>query len=177
MASGGVIRSRLAIERRAPGQARIRVAFVDGQNPFHAAHEAFGYTYPPTTTWRSSLARTRISRRLPGESKRLQQFFPSLQVRKLHRFLFPLRRVNSRGPTPSPRVRASSRISRVHPPNSTRRRRLVFGRLAGTVHTLPLRSISSHSAHRTSPPWLPSAPGTRRPASRPAMPSIPSPFG
>ena len=32
-----------------------------------------------------------------------------------------------------------------------RRDRLIRVRLAGTVHTLPLRSISAHSAHRTSP--------------------------
>ena len=55
--------------------------------------------------------------------------------------------------TGSPRqcLRPPSRISRARSHRGTRCRRLVFARLAGTVHTPLCRSISAHSAHRTSP--------------------------
>ena len=62
---------------------------------------------------------------------------------------FPLRIGNTSG-VPSPSVRAASRISTARRQSGTRCSRFAFIRRAGTVHTRPATSISSHVASLTS---------------------------
>ena len=61
---------------------------------------------------------------------------------------------NTIGLPPPPSLRAASRISRARPHSGTRCSRAVFIGLAGIVHTPSVRSISLHTAARTSPPPL-----------------------
>ena len=53
--------------------------------------------------------------------------------------------------SPRPEVRASPRISMARGHSGTRCSFFAFMRVAGTVHAPPVRSISDHTAHRTSP--------------------------